>query len=300
MSPTLAGRGGGLFANAVRVLESADPAEKVRLTRAAAKAWADAPQLGEHVPAPASPARPPLPPIVRDGRLPTARELNVSTNVHLLHMLAHVELNAIDLSLDTLARFACHPSRSSDFAADFLSIAVDEARHFALLDARLRALGSFYGALPAHDLVWTSADRSTKCCRMRLALGQLVQEARGLDAGPRLAARLVGTGDVESARIVETIADEELRHVQLGVEWFVRECGREGREPVEEFHAIALEHANPGAFAPPFDEKRRRQAGLEPEWYLPVAKLMKQHVEKERKLQKEKQVAEVNGSMSDR
>lgn len=291
MPSSLTGRGSGLFANAVRVLESADPAEKVRLTRAAAKAWAAAPQLGQQANAPASPARPTEPTIVRDGRLPSARELKVGTNVHLLHMLAHVELNAIDLSLDTLVRFAAHSEPAVDFAADFLSIAIDEARHFALLDARLRALGSFYGALPAHDLVWTSADRSTACCRMRLALGQLVQEARGLDAGPRLAARLVGTGDVESARIVETIADEELRHVQVGVKWFVRECEREQRDPVSTFHSIALEHANPGAFSPPFDEERRRQAGLEPEWYLPVAEQMKKHIDEVRRMRKENPVA---------
>ncbi len=152
-----------------------------------------------------------------------------------------------------------------------------------MLEGRLRALGSFYGALPAHDIIATAIGSSVDSCLKRLALGQLVQEARGLDAGPRLVKRLVGTGDLESAGVVETIAEEELRHVQLGVKWFVSECSRDGRDPVKTVPSNCPGERKPRAFAPPFDEARRRKAGLEPEWYLPVAEQMRQHVEDLRK-----------------
>lgn len=109
----------------------------------------------------------------------------------------------------------------------------------------------------------------------RLALGQLVAEARGLDAGPRLAERLVGLGDVESAKIVRTIAEEEIRHVKIGVKWFVRFCESDGKDPVEVFQRIALDMANPGAFVPPFNKERRELAGMSEDWYLPVAEEMK-------------------------
>lgn len=122
---------------------------------------------------------------------------------------------------------------------------------------------------------------------MRLALGQLVAEAKGIDAGPKLAARLVGTGDVQSADVVSVIAKEEVRHVRIGVKWFLRECELEGVvDAISEFHDIAVRHANPGAFARPFNEERRRQAGLTPDWYLPVADIMAQQRE-DRRLQNE-------------
>eukprot|EP00171_Calliarthron_tuberculosum_P016259 IDg16259t1 len=235
----------GLLSLANRVLYAADPADKVRLTREAVAAWRSGASLGAAAAAPARPARPLLPKIVPSTSIPRARELGVSKNVYLLHALAHVELNAIDLSVDTLVRYA--PERERAFAGDMLS-----------MPRTKRATLSNWSADCAH-----------------LEARQLVQEARGLDAGPRLAARLVGAGDNESAQLVRTIADEELRHVQIGVKWFITECERLGKEPVLEFHAIAMRYANPGAFAPPFDEQRRGAAGLTPEWYLPVAEQMR-------------------------
>lgn len=165
----------------------------------------------------------------------------------------------------------------SSWFDDFLRIAVDEARHFGWLSARLVALSSTYGALPAHRIVWDAADCSRASRRDRLAVGQLCQEARGLDAGPRLAARLEGAGDRESAAIVRQIAQEEVAHVEIGVRQFLDECERGGTDAagaVEVFHEIALRLSNPGAFAPPFNVERRKEAGLMEEWYLPVAEEM--------------------------
>lgn len=266
----------GLFALANRVLYASEPLEKVRLTREAVTAWQRGAQLGTSATAPVYPARPIRPEIVT--KVPSARELGVSTRVHLLHQLAHVELNAMDLCADTLVRFG--NERGLEFAGDMLSIAGDEARHFETLNARLLALGSSYGALPAHDVVWrASALCSQTCCTTRLALAQLVQEARALDAGDRLVQRLVGCGDSESAGIVATIAKEELRHVTIGVNWFVSECQREAVDPVKRFHEIALQHANLGAFSPPFNKESRSAAGMQPDWYLPVANELQKRID---------------------
>lgn len=279
----------GLAQYARRILTSAEPLEKVRLTQEAAETWARTRHIGPVPLPPSRPSRPQEPLIVGPGEMPTAKSSGFPSNIYHLHGLAHVELNAIDLCFDTMLRFA--PGISSEIAnvplaadvdaepcegdavwfTDWVSIAADEARHFSLLDARLRALGSRYGALPAHGIVWSAADASQTSRRERVAAGQLVAEARGLDAGPKLAERLVGAGDNASAAIVQTIADEEVRHVRIGVKWFVWECARVGLDPVKSFHEIAVRVANPGAFVRPFNEERRRMAGLTPEWYLPVA-----------------------------
>jgi uncharacterized ferritin-like protein (DUF455 family) len=202
------------------VLCAPDPAEKIRVTNAAAAFWSRTRVVGGPLgpgAVPPVPARPELPRIVGSGDMPTAKGAAASgftRPVYMLHALAHVELNAIDLAWDTALRFG--DGMDQAWFDDFLSIAVDESRHFGWLSARLQALGSEYGALPAHRIVWDAADCSKTCRRERLAVGQLCQEARGLDAGPKLAERLTGMGDVLSADIVRKIAEEEVAHVSIG------------------------------------------------------------------------------------
>lgn len=268
-----------------RILHSADPLDKVRLTRDVAAHWTENRHLGALVSPPDTPARPTLPKIVPPSEMPAAKDVDVSSNVYHVHSLAHIELNAIDLCFDTMLRFG-DGLWGEEWVADWISIAADEAKHFAWLEQRLRELGYFYGALPAHGIIWKGAEVSKVGRKERLAMGQLVAEARGLDAGPRLVGRLVGTGDKKSADVVRVIADEEIRHVQIGVKWFLRECEREGVEGAEEFRRIALCMSNPGAFAPPFEVERRRMAGLMPEWYLPVAEMMQEQIREKREGQK--------------
>lgn len=267
-------------------MTSPSPTEKIRLTNAAAAFWSTSKTVGAitSTTVPSSPARPALPKIVGSGDMPTAKAAvaqGFTRPVYLLHALAHVELNAIDLAWDTALRFGA--GMPEVWFSDFLRIAVDEARHFGWLRGRLEALGESYGALPAHRIVWDAADVSQGSRRDRLALGQLCQEARGLDAGPRLALRLEGMGDKESAAIVRKIAGEEVAHVEIGVRQFVEECERDGvgaAGAVAVFHEIALRLSNPGAFAPPFNVERRAEAGLMEDWYMPVAEEMRNIVKK--------------------
>lgn len=276
---------GGVAGFARRVLQASDPSEKVRLTTEAVKHWETCRHTGSVVMPPDMPARPNVPKIVSPGNMPNVRQVDVPANVYHVHGLAHVELNAIDLCFDTMLRFG-EGVWGEDWVGDWIKIASDEARHFSWLDRRLRQLGSFYGALPAHGIIWKGAEISKIGRKERLVLGQLVAEARGLDAGPRLVKRLVGTGDNESAKVVQVIADEEMEHVRLGVKWFLIECETEGLDAAEEFKRIALEMSNPGAFAPPFEVERRRKAGLLPEWYMPVAEEMQRVIDEQRKRKK--------------
>lgn len=268
-----------------RVLQSADPLDKVRLTREIAAHWAENRHSGAPVAPPDIPARPALPKIVLPSEMPSVKDVEVSSNVYHVHSLAHIELNAIDLCFDTMLRFG-DGVWEEEWIADWISIATDEAKHFAWLEQRLRELGYFYGALPAHGIIWKGAEVSKVGRKERVVMGQLVAEARGLDAGPRLVGRLVGAGDKKSADIVRVIADEEIRHVQIGIKWFLKECEREGVEAAEEFRRIALSMSNPSAFAPPFDVERRLVAGLIPEWYLPVAKIMQEQINERREERK--------------
>lgn len=133
-----------------------------------------------------------------------------------LHNLAHIELNAIDLAWDTVVRFS-PLNLDHQFYSDFAHVADDESRHLLWCLQRLEELGVSYGDIPAHDLLWQGAQASSEDVVARMAVVPMGQEARGLDAGGRLAERLVGLGDPRSARIVARIAQEERAHVAVGV-----------------------------------------------------------------------------------
>eukprot|EP00177_Eucheuma_denticulatum_P002093 GFKZ01003742.1.p1 GENE.GFKZ01003742.1~~GFKZ01003742.1.p1 ORF type:complete len:343 (+),score=52.70 GFKZ01003742.1:156-1031(+) len=287
----------GVSYYAQRILQSPDPLEKVRLTGEAVQHWHSHRTPGPILLPPASPARPALPKIVSTSEMPGVKEVDVPSNVYHIHGLAHVELNAIDLCMDTMLRFG-DGVWGEEWVTDWISVASDEARHFRWLHERLESLGSFYGALPAHGVVWKGAEASKVGRKERLVMGQLVAEARGLDAGPRLMKRLLGFGDKKSADVVAVIAEEEVEHVRIGVKWFLSECEREGLDGGDEFRRIALQMSNPGAFIPPFEVERRRVAGLLPEWYLPVAEEMARVRRERREEQKRKEARIGTGQLA--
>lgn len=171
---------------------------------------------------PCRPARPPKPQLVASPKLvPGPSEAGVSAAAHLILGVVHVELNALDMACDAIARFACLrlPER---FYLDFARVADDEGRHLLWCLQRLRELGVSYGDVPATDTLWRGCAASSGDLGARLVVVPSSQEARGLDAGAKLADRLVGLGDSRSAAIVARIAEEERAHVAIGVSWFQR------------------------------------------------------------------------------
>ncbi|EPS66645.1 hypothetical protein M569_08130 [Genlisea aurea] len=248
------------------VLSTADPLSKAELSHMAYTRW-----IQERLPigvsdAPSHPARPPKPHLVCPKEIPPPKTSGLPLNAYMLHNLSHVELNAIDLAWDTVVRFSSHLDLLGEgFFADFARVADDESRHFCWCSQRLDELGFRYGDMPAHNLLWRECEKTSDNIAARLAVIPLVQEARGLDAGPRLVNKLVGFGDIRSSEIVSNIAEEEVAHVAVGVYWFVSICQMMGRTPDSCFAEILREYGV--ELKGPFNYKSREEAGIPRQWY---------------------------------
>ncbi|MDR6770687.1 ferritin-like domain-containing protein [Azospirillum sp. BE72] len=255
---------------ATAVLTTAAPLEKVRLTRDYAAAWRDG-LLSPDVPTapPDRPARPERPELKLPRDMPKrGRGGSAQNRIALLHALAHIELNAIDLAWDIVARFA-PVGLPKGFTDDWVQVADDEARHFRMLETRLNALGSSYGDLPAHDGLWQAATETAHDLAARLAVVPMVLEARGLDVTPETVRRLRDFGDAESADLLQTIHDEEISHVAAGRRWFVHLCVERGVEPVTFWQELVGRHFR-GGLKRPFNVGSRQLAGFGPEYYEPI------------------------------
>ncbi len=251
-------------------LLTADPRAKAMAARALARDWAAgrlAPRFDGTMPdIPARPAQPVLLPphaMPRRGRGGSERG-----RIALIHALAHIECVAIDLALDAAGRFGAE--RGAEFVTDWLGVAADEAMHFALLARRLVTLGSHYGAMPAHDGLWEAAQATAHDVAARLAVVPMVLEARGLDVTPITITRFNDAGDARTARILERILADEVRHVAVGTRHFRLVCAERGDSPPETWHKLVKQHFR-GMVKPPFNDSARRSAGLSYEFMAGVA-----------------------------
>ena len=191
--------------------------------------------------------------------------MSAAGRVAMLHALAHIELNAIDLAWDLIARFTDEQMPRA-FYDDWVTVAEDEARHFELLALRLADFAAAYGDLPAHDGLWQAALATAGSLDARLAVVPMVLEARGLDVTPRTIATLAGEGDDAGAALLQTIHDDEITHVAAGRRWFEHLCARQGVAPVATWRALVARYFG-GRLKPPFNEESRRRAGLTPAYY---------------------------------
>lgn len=255
---------------AVEVLKTADPIEKVAKSIILATQWRDGTLSPETLtPTPDRPARPDIPELKEPKDMPKRRRGGSDENrTALFHAIAHIELNAIDLAWDMVARFGTGMPR--EFLDDWVSVAADEARHFTLLTERLSDLKASYGDLPAHDGLWQAAFETKDDLLGRLAIVPLVLEARGLDVTPGMIERLNKFGDTKGAEVLETIYVEEIDHVKAGARWFRFVCEREGKALEKTYQAMVKKYFK-GKLKPPFNEKARTLAGLEKDFYMPLA-----------------------------
>jgi uncharacterized ferritin-like protein (DUF455 family) len=194
---------------------------------------------------------------------------SLSGRVALLHALAHIELNAIDLAWDILARFAT-TELPREFCDDWVAVAAEEAEHHALLAERLACFGAAYGDLPAHDGLWQAAEATAHDLLARLAVVPLVLEARGLDVTPAMIARLDRQGDEGSAAVLRRIYSDEIGHVAIGMRWFEFLCAREDLAPAQTYQALVRRYFK-GELKPPFNDRARLAAGLAASFYAPLA-----------------------------
>lgn len=206
------------------------------------------------------PGRPQRPELVDASRVPRRRLGSEAGRAALVHAIAHIEFNAINLALDAAYRFRGMPEQ---FYRDWVSVAFDEANHFRLLEARLRQLGSRYGAFPAHNGLWEMAEKTADSCLVRMALVPRVLEARGLDVTPGMIERLAAVGDRETIEALEVILAEEIRHVAIGTHWFRYCCEQEGLDPLATFLDLLKENYG-GSLRGPFNLEARFEAGFSP------------------------------------
>jgi uncharacterized ferritin-like protein (DUF455 family) len=252
------------------VLRTPDPVPKLMAARAVARAWRQGKLAHDFsVVLPDRPARPDAPELLPPARMPKRGKIGSErSRIAMLHALAHIEFVAIDLAFDLIGRFGGEFPR--DFTDQWMQVGAEEAMHFALLDRRLRQMGSHYGALPAHDGLWQAAEETAGDALARLAIVPMVLEARALDITPGTVARFESAGDAVSARMLRRIMTDEIRHVAAGTIWFNWATNRAGVESAEHYQMLVKRHFR-GALKPPFNDSARRQAGLTEEYYAALA-----------------------------
>jgi len=251
-----------LRADALRCLTEPDPQAKVAAVAAMAAASAAGAVVADAGAAPRSaapiqgrPARPELVPPRQVGHRSMA---TVEGRAMLIHALAHIEFNALNLALDALWRF---PDMPADYYVDWLRVANEEAGHFALLAAHLRRLGHEYGDFAAHDSLWEMVEKTRGDVLARMALVPRTLEARGLDAIPPLRAKLAQAGDLDAAQILDIILRDEVGHVEIGNRWYNYLCRQRGLEPYATYAELALRYKAPTPRGP-FNLDARRRAGF--------------------------------------
>ena len=250
------------------VLLTPDPRGKLMLARRVARDW----RLGRIGWAfdQAMPDRPAPGPAaeLRATRVPSRGKAgSLASRIAILHSVAHIEYVAIDLAFDLVGRFGAEFPR--EFADDWLRVGAEEAMHFAILDRRLRALGSSYGTLPVHGGLWEAAEATADDKLARLAVVPMVLEARGLDVTPQMIGRFEAAGDGATVRLLRRILKDEVRHVAAGVRWFERCVDEAGFARHETWQRLISERFG-GALKPPFNDSARGQAGLTIDYYNQV------------------------------
>jgi uncharacterized ferritin-like protein (DUF455 family) len=252
----------GVHASALRALQLRDPADKCVCVARLLEAWhAGGLEVRPDDVEPVRievPGRPQRPLLVRPQDLPHRGLHTEEGRKALLHAIAHIEFNAINLALDAVYRFRQMPL---EYISDWLQVAAEEARHFGLLAGRLAELGAGYGDFPAHNGLWEMALKTDADPMERMALVPRVLEARGLDVTPGMIRRLEAAGDQPSVAVLQVIQREEVGHVAIGSHWFRFLAQRRGLDPETTFLDL-LEQRMPGGVRPPFALEARLAAGF--------------------------------------
>lgn len=248
---------------ALHCLAQSDVAAKVGTVGALAQAWKERrialdSETSLTADAYVIPGRPARPELVAPRAVERRSMRTVEGRAALVHALAHIEFNAVNLALDAVWRFAGMPA---DYYSDWLQVAAEEAYHFSLLAQHLQVLGYAYGDFHAHNSLWDMAEKTQHDIVARIALVPRTLEARGLDASPALRAKLAQAGDTAAADILSIILRDEIGHVAIGNRWYGWLCEQGGLDPVATYAAFALQHKAP-QLRGPFNLEARRAAGF--------------------------------------
>ena len=259
---------------AVEVLTTADGRAKTALSKQHAEAWFAAREAGNPLPIgaaspPLQPARPDKPELLNPRDVPRRKPGSPQGRIAMLHAVAHIELNAVDLHWDIIARFT-DVEMPLGFYDDWVKSAAEESNHFNLICDSLEAKDSFYGALPSHIGMWRAAEDTIDDLMGRLAVVPMVLEARGLDVTPGMIRIFENAKDTQTLEALRIIYAEEVGHVAYGSKWFNFLCGRHALDPKSTFHDLVQRYFH-SPLKPPFNEEKRAEAGLPPDFYWPLA-----------------------------
>ena len=213
------------------------------------------------LPWPETPGRPERPPLVEPKEVPRRSPFTAEGHAALMHSIAHIEFNAINLALDAVWRF---PGMPPAYYQDWMRVAYEESQHFQMLQQHLLECGYAYGDFPAHEGLWTMCHNTRHDVVARMALVPRTLEARGLDATPLIQTKLhkVGTPHaLQACTLLDTILREEVGHVAIGNHWFLWLCQRDGIAPASFYAQAAIRYAAPRP-KPPFNLEARKRAGF--------------------------------------
>jgi len=205
-----------------------------------------------------TPGRPSNPKLVSPREVPRRNLVTEEGRIALIHAIAHIEFNAINLALDAMYRFQNMPL---EYYIDWMQVAFEEAQHFTMLRKRLQELGNDYGDFDAHNGLWEMAMKTQGSIIARMALVPRVLEARGLDVTPGMIKRLQGYGDIETVEILKIIFEQEIGHVAIGSRWFNYACNVENVSPEKTFQDLLKVYMS-GKLRGPFELEARRKAGF--------------------------------------
>ncbi len=253
-----------LFAACLDALKEPDPAQKCARAQSLHQAWlagdVEIDETAPVLPIPA-PGRPEKPLLVLPQQVPRRRISSAAGRAALLHAIAHIEFNAINLALDAAYRFRNMPR---DFYGDWLQVASEEALHFSLLAGHLQNQGHAYGDFPAHNGLWEMAVKTAHDPLVRMALVPRVLEARGLDATPAIVDKFKSVQDERAVEILAVIERDEIGHVAIGSRWYLYLCHQRGLAPLPMFKALLQEYDAP-PLKPPFNMEGRKAGGFSEE-----------------------------------
>jgi uncharacterized ferritin-like protein (DUF455 family) len=250
-----------LYAEIEAALLETDPATKCDLTAAIYRRWLarDLSTSEQSLILPIDDAGRPDAPLLVDPRQLERRSVaSESGRCKLLHAIAHIEFNAINIALDAAYRFRQMPAQ---YVADWLRVASEEAQHFQLLEQTLRQRGSYYGAYPAHRGLWDMVCRTRHDSLHRMALVPRVMEARGLDVTPAMIKKFEQVGDAAAVAILERIFHDEIDHVRIGNHWYQLFCDQRGIDAQSQFKLLVDDYMG-GKLRGPFNWPARLEAGF--------------------------------------
>jgi len=198
------------------------------------------------------------PEIVAQRDLPRRRLGSVEGKASMVHALAHIELTAVNLSLDAVYRYRDMPR---EYYNDWILAAGEEATHFFALREQLNSLGFEYGDFPAHEELWQMAINTEHDLMHRMGVTHRIFEARALDVVPLTIKKFENVGDKDMIKVLNMIANDEIGHVSAATRWFRYRCEQNQLDPDTTFLQLIKQYVK-APLKKPINVDLRRQSGF--------------------------------------